>query len=1250
MADDPISSDATPHKRRKLNGTRGYDSQNDSGDEFTAEDFETAATLPRPATQRRLEYTAQQLHADLNPSSSLTAGRVSSPPQTFVTQPTQPWRKTQPTQPLNRPSQTTQTLAATATPRNPDVLVGRSSPTQSSPSPKRPPPEPLRRAPFARPGGLLGSALAPPGTTFRRPLGVQQKPTPTIVEDDESDDDDLKDPPLVVYSDDEETQQGVNLKPTNFRKGGRGLDSTPNRGDNVVKESPKQHFAPAAATGAFSSLMKEFNYSSSPKPADDMISAYGSSSRSRPVQQQTSLSRAPKVNGVVYKTLDDIQDYVLRYKVTQITNALSYETVQRCVDALRRNKGHVGDAIDWLTTDEEQDAPGEEEEDQLASTTPAPQRGVAYSKTQSSQPVRNPARPAAKQEIRAPVQTIAEKYGGSTQAIRRPSQIEDEPPKPRKRLQQGRKPRSPSPASSPVAPSPVAAHKAPQPLQRSKKQTVVISDDDASDSGIVEDEPEVEESSSHDQRLLEHFNTDSVQDLADLSAQPEATIQLLVSNRPFASLDEVREFSVASVETKSGKKSKARPIGEKIVDTCSEVWTSYDAIDELVKQCEDISRPIQDALKGWGFGTSEAGELELMNLDSAHDSGVGTPASSCPSDDAGSRSTKEKRKGQFLGQPSNMNSEATMKDYQLVGLNWLNLLWTKRISCILADDMGLGKTCQIISFLAQLQLEKVDGCALVIVPGSTLENWLREFKHFAPSLSVQPYYGSQKERQELQLVIEDNFGTIDVVVTTYDMAVKKEDNYFLRKRVDPLVCIYDEAHVLRNPKSDRYRQLTRFNSDFRVLLTGTPVQNNLRELIAILAFIMPEMFSEKKDELDYIFQHKATTKDPTENPALLSSQRIAKARTIITPFILRRKKHQVLDLPTKLSRVQYCDMTDTQHNYYIDLQEDLQKFFHDKANARVKGSAKQSSNILMDLRKAAMHPLLARRLYDDKKIEKITDLCLQHDQYKGARRDQVKAHLLGESANSVKGGDFGLHLEFMGVRYLSRFALKKKQWMDSGKVAEFRKLITGFAENGDRVLVFSQFTTMMNILEAVLETDNIKFLRLDGSTDMQNRQEMIDTFYRDESITVFMLSTRAGGAGINLAAANKVIIFDSGFNPQDDIQAENRAHRVGQTREVEVIRLVTRGTIEEQIYALGKTKLKLDDGVAGEGATAEDSSKAEKVGQEMVVEMLKGGLKDELKEKGEGAKKSNRNADIKDMFKVGLESAGVKVGSKQAQF
>jgi len=195
---------------------------------------------------------------------------------------------------------------------------------------------------------------------------------------------------------------------------------------------------------------------------------------------------------------------------------------------------------------------------------------------------------------------------------------------------------------------------------------------------------------------------------------------------------------------------------------------------------------------------------------------------------------------------------------------------------------------------------------------------------------------------------------------------------------------------------------------------------------------------------------------------------------------------------------------------------------------------------------------------------------------------------------------------------MTPFLLQNDEWMDSGKVTKLTSLVKAYKENGDRVLVFSQFTMVMDILEAVMETEEMSFFRLDGSTNMNERQPMIDQFTDDPEITVFLLSTKAGGAGINLAAANKIIIFDSSFNPQEDIQAENRAHRVGQKREVEVVRLVTRNSIEEKIHALGETKLALDDRVAGVVSDEGDDQKAKKQGAKIVEELMISDIKGEM--------------------------------------
>ncbi len=303
---------------------------------------------------------------------------------------------------------------------------------------------------------------------------------------------------------------------------------------------------------------------------------------------------------------------------------------------------------------------------------------------------------------------------------------------------------------------------------------------------------------------------------------------------------------------------------------------------------------------------------------------------------------------------------------------------------------------------------------------------------------------------------------------------------------------------------------------------------------------------------------------------------------MLKPFILRRKKYQVLkDLPKKINRVQYCELHPSQSDLYTAEVEQARRIAENRTAGDI--ADEDTTNVLMKLRKAALHPLLFRRIFDDEKI-----LGMSHDLVKDKKwRPKLKRwrnlkpdELCGELSWL---SDFELHtLCEENLDTLTKYNLENDEWMDSGKVTQLAELLRACKANGDRVLVFSQFVIVLNILEAVMETLKMQYSRLDGSTKIDERQDMIDQFERDTDITVFLLSTGAGGAGINLVAANKVVIFDASFNPQQDVQAENRAHRLGQKRDVEVIRLVTGGTVEEDILSLGEAKLSLDRRVAGD--------------------------------------------------------------------
>lgn len=481
-------------------------------------------------------------------------------------------------------------------------------------------------------------------------------------------------------------------------------------------------------------------------------------------------------------------------------------------------------------------------------------------------------------------------------------------------------------------------------------------------------------------------------------------------------------------------------------------------------------------------------------------------------------------------------------------MRWVRLedSYSLAASILTGITTGLGKTCQVVSFFAYLLSTGEKGPHLVVVPASTLENWLREFKNFCPDLVVEPYYGNQRERIEIRESLRRHSG-FHVLVTTYNLATGDANDRVFLKEQQFNVCVYDEGHMLKNSSTSRYTELMKLPAKFRLLLTGTPLQNNLQELASLLAFVLPDVFKDKKDDLATIFKHKAKTIDDTEmNSALLSATRIQKAKAMMTPFVLRRKKQQVLGkhLPEKTTRVEYCELTKIQKELY-DSEISAAK---DAIEARSAGErpTKAPSNLLMQLRKAAIHPFLFRRHFTDSIIKKMSREIMKEETY----RDNDAKYIEEDMAVM---NDLELHrLCNLFPKSLKKFSFKNEEWMHAGKIHVLKQLMLHFKEKGDRVLVFSQFTQVMDILEQVMSTLGIPYLRLDGSTRVEERQDMIDQFHEEEDITAFLLSTKAGGFGINLACANKVIIFDSSFNPHDDRQAADRAHRVGQKRPVEV--------------------------------------------------------------------------------------------------
>ncbi|PPQ67269.1 hypothetical protein CVT25_005853 [Psilocybe cyanescens] len=723
--------------------------------------------------------------------------------------------------------------------------------------------------------------------------------------------------------------------------------------------------------------------------------------------------------------------------------------------------------------------------------------------------------------------------------------------------------------------------------QRAKKLVIHSDDESAYEDLESNDEDESMKQarleSAYETRALDYLNTSESDALQELTGCTPEQAKAIIALRPFSSAEDIR--------TKLGQgKKKAGPTGisPRMFEDCTQILKGYGSVDNVLESCEKIGLTLRTTISSW---TTERNP----NADENADEGALSLLSIKPL-------KNPKAQNYLTSQPKLLAQSVVLKEYQLLGVNWLNLLYRSSLSCILADEMvGLGKTIQVISFLAYLKEQGKKGPHLIVVPSSTLENWCREFARFAPSIAVQTYYADKNERPALRETLVNSqrcrsktFEGWEVLITTYNLAQGDDrDRKFFRK-IEWDCCVYDEGHVLKNFQSQRYQSLLKFGSNWRLLLTGTPLQNNLQELVSLLNFILPDQFAGSIDSLRAIFKVKGDTK-----VTLLSQERISRAKKMMTPFVLRRRKDQVLkDLPKKNERIEWCDMTELQRSIYRDtLQRSRKTIIESQVDEISESSsskpskkarlatrpkdklyAENSSNVLMDLRKAASHPMLFRTRFTDDTLSRITKQLLKEPDFRkrGALYDLVKEDM------SVMT-DSELQVFCATYKSTQKYLQDQSCYIDAGKVQVLLGLLQGYKQEGRKVLIFSQFTQILDILQAVLKNRHIKFLVLTGSTPVDVRQTLVDEFTEDESIPVFLLSTKAGGMGINLTAASVVIMFDQDFNPHNDRQAQDRAYRIGQKRDVEVVKLISKGTIEEDMLRLGETKLALDEAVAGDG-------------------------------------------------------------------
>lgn len=508
----------------------------------------------------------------------------------------------------------------------------------------------------------------------------------------------------------------------------------------------------------------------------------------------------------------------------------------------------------------------------------------------------------------------------------------------------------------------------------------------------------------------------------------------------------------------------------------------------------------------------------------------------------------------------------TLKDYQIKGLQWMVSLYNNRLNGILADEMGLGKTIQTIALITFLiEHKKQRGPYLVIVPLSTLTNWINEFERWAPAVHTVVYKGTPGVRKNLTHIVRSC--QYDCLLTTYEYIIK--DKHLLGK-IKWTHMIIDEGHRMKNTQSKLTLTLTQFyTSRYRLLLTGTPLQNNLPELWALLNFVLPKIFNSVKS-FDEWFNTPFANTGASDNSMQLNEEEalliIKRLHKVLRPFLLRRLKKDVeSELPDKVERVIKCKMSALQRKLYQQMKNHKMLLAGDDFNPGKKGKPqgiRGLQNAIMQLRKICNHPYVF---------------------------EQVEMAINPTKENGMD---------------LFRVA---------GKFELLDRLLPKLKATNHRVLIFFQMTAIMDIMEDFLRFRGFKYLRLDGSTKPEDRTHLLTTFNAPGSdIDIFILSTRAGGLGLNLQSADTVIIYDSDWNPHQDLQAQDRAHRIGQKMEVRILRLVTAKSVEETILERARDKLEIDGKVIQAGKFDNQATAAER--EDLLRAMLEADNEDEDEE------------------------------------
>ncbi|KAG4071432.1 hypothetical protein HA402_011586 [Bradysia odoriphaga] len=475
--------------------------------------------------------------------------------------------------------------------------------------------------------------------------------------------------------------------------------------------------------------------------------------------------------------------------------------------------------------------------------------------------------------------------------------------------------------------------------------------------------------------------------------------------------------------------------------------------------------------------------------------------------------TKNGSSSTFTKSPTYIEN-GKLRPYQITGLNWMIALHDNNLGGMLADEMGLGKTIQIIALIGYLQLvRKVDGRYLIVVPLTTVTNWESEFQQWCPALRVVSIYGNDSVRQQvINKILNVRPYEWDVVITTYETCkLQYTRKFFGTFRWD--YVILDEGTRIKNEDTDLARVLRRLTAKHRLILTGTPLNNNLHELWALLSFLMPNEFSSSIEFCVWFDDDACLDQEETV---------LNNLHTILQPLMLRRLKSEVEKIPPYKDINVLVNITNLQRECYREI---LMKNM-DIIDGTDLIKSGRLNMLFMQLRKCTNHPYL----------------------FDGAEK---------------------------GPPYLDGHHIVE----NSGKMIVLDMLLAQLKQRMSRVLIFSQFTRILDIIEDYLSLHpEYGYCRIDGSVNIDERTSRIAEFQDPDSKKfIFLLSTRSGGLGINLTAADSVIIYDSDWNPQMDLQAISRVHRIGQTKAVRVFRLIAKDTVDEKMIQRADMKLRLSD-------------------------------------------------------------------------